>query len=289
MLVKFKNFTKGKDMEKINVCCDSACNLPQNYAEEKNIKIFYIPTIIKGEEYKQVSNEFLFDSVAKTGELPKTAAPSTKDYENFFEQYPKDEKVIYFTLSSHMSMLNQNANEATQKYKNVKVIDSLNLSSGIAMQIMKCIHDIENGLTYDEIIKNAESRKSKIRASFIIDKLTHLYKGGRCSSLALFGANLLKIKPEISVIDGKMGVTHKFRGKLDAVIKEYTEELLKKVDNADKEFAFIVYTCIDDEMIEYVKQQLLNAGFESVYPCIASNTIAVHCGEGTLGIMYMDK
>lgn len=281
--------TKGKIMEKINVCCDSSCDLPQNYASEKKIKIMYIPIIVEGEEYKNVDNQFLFDSVAKTGELPKTAAPSTKDYENLFESYPKNENVIYFSLSSHMSLLNQNANEAAKSFKNVKVIDSLNLSSGIAMQVMKCIEDIESGLTYNEVLKNALTRQEKVKASFVIDKLTYLYKGGRCSALALFGANLLKIKPEISVVNGKMGVSRKFRGKLDAVIKDYVELSLKNVENADKSNAFIDYTAIDDETIEYVKQQCLNAGFKNVYACIASSTIAVHCGEGTLGIMYMEK
>ena len=100
--------------------------------------------------------------------------------------------VIYFSLSSHMSLLNQNANEAAKSFKNVKVIDSLNLSSGIAMQVMKCIEDIESGLTYNEVLKNALTRQEKVKASFVIDKLTYLYKGGRCSALALFGANLLK-------------------------------------------------------------------------------------------------
>lgn len=273
---------------KINVCCDSSCDLPKGYAEQNGIKTLYIPVIIKGEEHINVDNKTLFDSVKETGELPKTAAPSKDNFIDFFNQFPKDEKVIMFTLSSDLSSLYSHAKEAEQEFDNVVVIDSKNLSSGIALQVLACVDDVNAGLSYDDVVQRALDRVKKANATFVIDTLKYLHKSGRCSTLKLLGANLLKIKPEISVIDGKMTMTKKYKGKINNVIKDYASDKMA-VDNTNKKYIFITHTMQDDSILDEMTQFCKANGYENVYETTASSTIAVHCGDNTLGLLFLEN
>lgn len=273
---------------KINVCCDSSCDLPKGYAENNGIKTLYIPVIIKGEEHLNVDNNMLFDSVKETGELPKTAAPSKDDFVKFFGQYPKDEKVIMFTLSSELSSLYSHAKEAEQEFDNVTVIDSQNLSSGIALQVLACVDDVNDGMSFDDVVKRALDRVKKANATFVIDTLKYLHKSGRCSTLKLLGANLLKIKPEISVIDGKMTMTKKYKGKINNVIKDYASDKMS-ISDTNKKYIFITHTMQDDSILDEITRVCREHGYENVYETTASSTIAVHCGENTLGLLFLQN
>jgi DegV family protein with EDD domain len=155
--------------------------------------------------------------------------------------------------------------------------------------VLSCIDKIKKNKKIEAILKEIEQEIPKIQASFIISNLKYLYKGGRCSAVAVLGANVLMIKPKIKLVDGKMIVNRKYMGKYNAVIQKYVKDLLIEYKNINKERVFITYTSEDSELNNKIKENLLAQGFKEVYFNFAGATIASHCGEGCLGVLFMEK
>ena len=168
---------------------------------------------------------------------------------------------------------------------NVYVIDTKSLSSGSALLILSCIDKIAEGKNIETIIQELEQEVEKVQASFLVDTLKYLHKGGRCSSVALLGANLLQIKPRISLVDGKMQVTKKYMGSIEKALIKYAKEMLADV-KPNKKRAFVTSSSPVGCSTE-IKQMLIDYGFEEVYEAQAGATIATHCGKKTLGILYI--
>lgn len=279
---------------KIKITADCTCDLTQDMVENLNVGIKPVNIIMNDKEYLDGVNitlPELFKMFKETGQLPKTSACNPVEYEEFFNEQLKSDggydAIIHFSLSSGISCLNQNANVASQAFDNkVWVIDSQTLSTAIALQIFYAHELIQKGLSVQEIVNKVEARKTNAQASFVIDTLKFLYKGGRCSALSMFGANILGIKPSIIVKDGKMGVGKKFRGKYDKVVLEYVDYILETYKNPDRKRVFITYTTLDNpEIIDQIKAKL-QGKFDEILVSSAGCTIGSHCGPNTLGILF---
>lgn len=276
--------------QKYILAVDSACDFPQGYAKEHGIHVMTLATILNGVEHETLDNTKVLQYVKETGEIPKTAAPSIEMIEDMFVSLlDRAEKVIYFALSSGISSTYNNAVKAAEKFDAVTVIDSKNLSSGIALQVMVAERLIKEGKTHEEIVSGIKDAVVKTRSSFVIDSLKLLYKGGRCSKLALLGANLLKIKPSIVVNDGSMGVGKKYRKKITQVAQNYVRDVLDNGEEKDMTNVFITYTTFDQSIVDILVQMARDAGFKNVYTAVASATITCHCGANTIGILYIAK
>lgn len=276
---------------KIGLSIDSACDLPQELIDKYNIYITRYFIMLGDKECVDgvdVNASVIYDYVKNTGVLPKTAAISIDAFsEHFRSLADKFDHVIHFTLSSEMSSSHRNAVEASKEFKNVHVVDSASLSSGIALLVLSCIDKIEAGKDIDTILTELEEEKPKVQASFLVDTLKFLYKGGRCSALSSIFASVLKIKPKILVENGKMGVAKKYMGNINSSLIKYVEETLK-LNNPDKKRAFCTHSS-DMEISSKIVQMLKDYGFEEVYDCQASSTISSHCGPNTLGILFINK
>lgn len=291
MLEKIKINFKEKIM-KIAISSESTIDLTKELLEK--YEIHSIPfTILLGEEMGldgDVSPREIFDFVEKTKVLPKTSAVNEEQFKSHFEKLLQSyDAVIHISLSSDMSSAYANAKSVSQSFKNVFVIDSKSLSTGIALLAIYAQKLAKIGLKPEEIVKKVEAKVPYVQASFVLKKLNYLYKGGRCSSLAYFGANLLGIKPQIIVKNGKMGSYHKYRGTMEKVVKDYCQDTLKEFNNPDLDVAFVTYTVATDEMIENAVNALKQAGFKNIYITTAGATISSHCGEYTLGILYINS
>ena len=176
-----------------------------------------------------------------------------------------------------------------QEYNNVMVVDSKSLSTGIALLAIKARQLANQNLTLPAIYQKVCELVPKVQASFVVKKLDYLRKGGRCSALAYLGANLLSIRPQIMVKEGSLGVHKKYVGKMEKVISTYCSDVLKEFPNPDKSVAFLTYTTASDEMIANAKQALMDKVFEHIYETKAGATIASHCGENTLGILFLNE
>lgn len=278
---------------KIKITADSTVDLSQDLAEKYNIGI--IPLCVNlGEQVfedgKTIVPEQIYEFVDKTKTLPKTSAVNTEKYQVCFENYLSQgyDAIIHFNLSSDMSITYQNAKLASENLKNVFVVDSANLSTGIGVQVLYASELAQSG-KYDakQIVEKVENRKTNVCAGFILDKLEYLYRGGRCSAVSMLGANLLKLKPIIEVHDGKMGMYGKCLGKFDKCVLKYVSQTLNKYNNPDNTRIFITHTKIDPEIVESVKKYLQeNTNFKEIIETTAGSTITSHCGPNTIGILY---
>lgn len=278
---------------KIIVTTDSTSDLPREFLEKYNIGV--MPLIVNlgdNDHYDGVDFEIekIFQYVNKTGVLPKTAARSSLNYKEFFENSLKEHKadaLIHFSLSSNLSCSYENAKTAGEEMNNVWVINTKSLSSGCGLLALSCADKISQGKEIDLILKEIEKEIDKVQASFIISNLKFLHKGGRCSSIAAFGANILMIKPKIRLAEGKMVVDKKYMGKYHTVVQKYLQDLLSEYRDIDKKRVFITYTSHDEELNLKLKKELQEQDFEQIVTNFAGATIASHCGENCLGVLFM--
>ena len=278
---------------KIAISAESTADLSKELIEKYEVSILPYEITLGDKTFYdgELTTQEMFDYVDKTGVLPKTTAINSFRYTEYFEDLLKThDAVIHISLSSGITSSTQNAINAASEIKNCYVIDSKSLSSGIALLVIYAKVLADKGLDPKTIYEKVSARVPYVQASFIVERLDYLHKGGRCSSVALLGANLLKIRPRIVVKndDGKMISDKKYRGKMGQVIEKYCNETLVEFGNHDTSIAFVTYTTATEEMITAAKTALDNAGFTTVIECKAGGTIASHCGANTLGILFFN-
>lgn len=276
---------------KIAVSAESTCDLSKDLIEKYDVKIIPYHVILGEEEYQDdgsLSSQELFEFVDKNGILPKTAALTVGEYEDYFKNILKDyDAVIHITLSSRITSSVGNCEMAAKNCQNVFVIDSKSLSTGIGLLVLSCAEKIKAGLEVKQIVNELLQEVERVQASFVVNTLKYLHKGGRCSAIALLGANLLKIKPKIALIDGKMEVVKKYMGKLDDVLVRYCNDLLND-NNPNLNRVFVTYSsrvAATDKIIQILKDY----GFKEVYETQAGCTICSHCGRDTLGVLFLNR
>lgn len=276
---------------KIAITAESTIDLTKDLLEKYNIKTTPFTVILGENEFKdgEISQEDIFKFVAENKILPKTSAINEAQYTDFFEEQLKNnDAVVHISLSSCISTAYSQAKEASSKMQNVYVVDSQSLSTGIALLAIYARKLADDGNVAEKVWSKVNERVPAVQASFVVKKLDYLHKGGRCSSVAYFGANILQIRPQIIVKEGKMDVHRKYMGKMEKVITNYCKDTLNEFNTPDLDTAFVTYTTASPEMIEIAKKALKERGFKNIYETRAGATITSHCGENTLGILYIN-
>ena len=278
-------------MKKIAISLDSACDLSKELIEKYDFKI--IPFGVNlGDKFfydGEISPEEIFEYADNNKTLPKTNAVNEEAFKEHFAKILNDyDAIIHFSISSEMSSAYQNAVNASKNFKNVYVVDSRTLSTAISLEAIYAKKLTETMDDPAKIVELVKKRIPAVQASFIIERLDYLYKGGRCSGLALLGANLLKIRPEIEVLNGNMKNTEKFRGKMADCVTKYCRATLEKYNHPDKSVIFITHSVADKELVDAAKAVVSEYGFENVYDTTAGCTVSSHCGKNTLGILYIN-
>lgn len=279
---------------RIKITSDSTCDLSNELIEKNNIRIIPLSITYGAEAYKDgvdITPDDIFRRVESGGGIGSTAAVNVQEYVDIFTELLKDyDAIIHFTISSDMSSCYQNACIAAQNLSNVYVIDSLNLSTGIGHLVLDAAELAGEGKQPEEIVRIIENKREKLDVSFVISTLEYLSKGGRCSAVAAFGANLLKIRPCIEVKNGKMGVGKKYRGSFEKCLTQYVQDKLENKDSLDLKRIFITDSGVPEEVRLAVREQVLSiAPFEEVIHTRAGCTVSNHCGPGTLGILFYRK
>ena len=277
---------------KIAISTESTCDLTNELIKENNLFVVPFNVILGEQEFKddnQLTQKMLYDFVAKTNVLPKTAAISDFEFENHFKNIFDNgyDAIIHLSISSNLSSSFANAKRVSEKMKNVFVVDTKSLSTGIGLLVLSAIDKVKQNRNPEEIVSEIVSQIPLVQASFVINNLRYLYKGGRCSSLALLGANILKIKPQIVLTNGKMIVGKKYRGKHNEVLEIYSKDILRD-NKPDLERVFITSSSkveFERDMVKIVK----DFGFKNVYITSAGATICSHCGPDTIGILFINK
>ena len=278
----------------IKITADSTCDLTDELCDKYDISIAPLYIIMDGKDHKdglEISPEDIYKYVDRTGEIPKTAAVSVADYIDIFTKYTQQGKtVVHINISSHFSTCNQNANIAAKEVGNVYVVDSLNLSTGTGLLAIEGAELAREGIPADEIKARLDELAPKVESSFVIETLKYLHMGGRCSSVAALGANLLKLRPCIEVQDGKMNVGKKYRGNYAKCLEQYITDRLSGRDDLANKRIFITHSGCDDEIVAIARNTVKKyAEFDEILETIAGCTITSHCGPNTLGILFINK
>ncbi len=281
---------------KVKIVSDSTCDLSPELIEKYDIDIMPLYVSMNDETKKdgvEVTPEDIYSHVEKTGVLPKTAAPNLSDYISLFEKWHNQGySIVHFSISGEFSSAYHNATLAAEEVGDVYVVDSRNLSTGQGLVVLHGADLAEAGKSAAEIKEECDKLTPKVEASFVVDSIDYLHKGGRCSSVAALGANLLKLKPCIEVIDGKMTSAKKYRGKIDSVIIDYVSDRLKGREDIEKNRIFITHTKCNPETVKEVRDkinELLPNCFAEILETTAGCTITSHCGPNTLGVLFVRK
>lgn len=282
-------------MKTVAIIADTTCDLSFELKEKYQIKTFPLHIHLGDKEYSDgidISPDDIYRWSDENKATPKTSAISPAEAEEVLKTALEEaESVICFCISDQMSSTGNVLRLAVQELEaedKVFVIDSKSLSTGIGLQIIEAAVLAEQGMPVKDIVEYIENIKPRVRASFVVDTLTYLYRGGRCSGLAALAGGALKLHPLISVIDGKMLPGKKYRGKMNRVIIDYVKDMEADLKNAKADRVFITHSGCEEEVIDAVKAELgaLNY-FKEILVTRAGSVITSHCGPGTLGVLFI--
>lgn len=281
----------------VKIISDSTCDLSPELVERYNIDILPLNVLLGDKEYqdgKNITPEEIFKWADENKTTPKTSAPTMDTAVEMIKPYVEEGmEVVCFCISESMStsgnVMRMVARELEAEDK-VTVIDSANLSTGIGLMVIEAAIMASEGKSSSDIKAAIEILKPKVRASFVVDTLTYLYRGGRCSAIAAMAGSVLKLHPKIVVENGAMDATKKYRGKLAAVIMSYVKDMEDELKNARNDRVFITHSGCDREIVEGVKEYLRELGiFNEILETRAGGVVSSHCGPGTLGVLFISK
>jgi len=277
---------------RIKISADSTCDLPQDLVDRYDIGIIPLYIIMDEKPYKdrlEISVQDVFNYVESGAGMTRSNAVNISEYQEHFTEWRKEyDAVIHLSISNHFSACNQSARIAAEDFENVYIIDTLNLSTGSGHVVLDAAIMAEKGMDAKNIVEELETLVTRVEASFVIGTLKYLHKGGRCSSVAALGANLLKLNPCIEVIEGKMEVGKKYRGSFDKIILQYVEDKLSGREDIDNKRIFVTYPpSMKQELItEVVNKVKTIRDFDEVICCDAGCVISNHCGPICVGILF---
>lgn len=279
---------------KIKILADSTCDLSPAQIAQHDIDIVPLSVIKNGEAFLDgitITPADIFTHVETGGDLCSTNACNIDSYQELFAKYAAEyDGVIHINIGSNFSCCYQNACIAAEDFPNVRVIDSQNLSTGQGLVVLEACRLAKTCESLEEIVEKLNAFVPKVEASFLLDQLKYMVKGGRCSSVAALGANLLNLKPCIEVRDGKMSAVKKYRGSYAKCLASYVKERLADREDIRRTELFLTYTSVSDESLAAVKEAIAAYGnFETVYETVAGCTVSCHCGPGTLGVLFVRK
>ena len=280
-------------MRKVIIATDSCCDLSEEIIKKYDIRVLPLIVTLGNETYSDGVDVFpkdIYRYVEKTGVLPKTAARSVGEFINFFKPFVDDGcDVVFIGIGSELSSTMQNVAIAGKELGHIYYADSENLSTGIALSLLKACDLRDEGMAAENIVAKVASETKYMNVSFIIDRLDYLYKGGRCSAVSALGANLLKLHPCIEVRNGKLGVGKKYRGNYKDILVSYINDRLSEEGiQIVRKRVFITHTCVDypEYVAACVEATKATGLFDDVFDTAAGATIASHCGPNTLGILF---
>ena len=277
---------------KIAISVESTVDLSKELIKQYNLEMIPFTVLLGEDAYLDgdITSQDIFKFVDEKKILPRTSAINDFQYREYFDDLLAKgyEAIIHISLSSEISSSCSHAQLASTKYDNVYIIDSRSLSTGIALQAIYACKLRDKGYKPQEIVDKVKARIPYVQASFVIQTLEYLHKGGRCSGLLRLGAALLRIKPQIIVSDGKMAPAKKYFGRKSQNIASYCKDTLEQFANPDLSVAFVTHTQATPEMVAVAINALKERGFKTIYETSAGATITSHCGPMTLGILFIN-
>lgn len=285
------------NVKDIAITTDSTCDLPQRFIDENDITVVPLTVLLGDTVYRDgvdIKPDDVYSFVEKTGKLPKTSAVTPAEYFEVFKQLTDEgKKVVHIGFSSGLSSSFQNACVAASEFDNVFCVDSKTLCTAQGLLVLKACDYRAKGMDAKKIADRVTKLVPKVSATFVLDGLEYLHKGGRCSSVARFGANVLGIKPSIAVDNqtGKLEVSKKYRGKIELVYKQYIADRMNEIKRIQPDRVVIAESGgVSSQIIAFAKGVIEGKDkFNQVIVADAGCTISSHCGPKTFAIFYIKK
>ncbi len=279
---------------KIKIISDSTCDLSAQLVEKYDIAIVPLTIVKDGQAYADgvtITPADIFAHVANGGDLCSTTAMNAGEYAEYFAKYANEyDGIIHINIGSGFSSSYQNACIAAEDFPNVRVVDSQNLSTGQGLVVLKACELAQSCTDLDQLQRDIQAYTPKVEASFLLDQLQYMVKGGRCSAAAALGANLLNLKPCIEVRDGKMSVVKKYRGNYAKCLASYVKDRIADRDDLVRDTLFVTRTPVTEQCHQAVAEAVDQyADFKNIYWTEAGCTVSCHCGPGTLGVLFVRK
>ena len=279
----------------VKIVSDSTCDLSAELVERYGIEIIPLHIILGEKEYEDgvdIDPDTIYKWSDEHGTTPKTSAPGIERVTEVFGRYKAaGDDVVAFTISSDMSTTSnvmKLAAEDIDYEDHVFVVDSRSLSTGIGLLVLEAACMAKDGMAAGEIVSKVSELIPRVRASFVVDTLVYLQRGGRCSGLTAMLGSILKLHPRIAVTEGVMGPEKKYRGKMHRVVSEYVQDMEKDLKSAKKDRVFITHSGCDEMIVESVRSYLLDMDyFDEVLVTRAGGVVSSHCGYGTLGVLFI--
>ena len=279
----------------VKIISDSTCDLSQELLERYDIAVLPLQVTLGDESYEDGVNitvDEIYQWADENKTTPKTAAPAIETAASVLAPWlDAGNDLICFSVSESMSTSANVMRLAAKELKatdRVTVIDSQNLSTGGGLLVIEAAILAKEGKSAEEITAHVKALRPLESSSFVVDTLTYLHCGGRCSSVAALAGGMLKLHPKIVVAEGQMGVSKKYRGKMTRVLPEYVEDMKEELMNARTERVFITHSGCEQETLDQVKTILEGLGrFEEIHTTRAGSVISSHCGPGTLGVLFI--
>ena len=278
----------------IRISTDSTCDLPEELLRAHQITVVPLGIAMGGRLYtdgRDITTRDIAAHVSAGGDISTTSAVNAADYEAVFRRLREEcDAVIHVNIGSGFSCCHQNALLAAEEVPGVYPVDTANLSTGHGLLVLAAAEAAERGCSVDEILELLRGMIPRVEASFVLDRLDYMSKGGRCSAVTALGANLLRLHPCIEVTDGRMGVTRKFRGSMEKVVADYIRQRLTGRTDIDRSRAFLVHTCDDPRLVETAEAVLRELNiFDELLHARVGCTVFSHCGPNTLGVMFLRR
>lgn len=279
----------------VSIVADSTCDLSRELLEKYKVKIIPLHILLGEKEYEDgvdLRPEEIYAWADDHKTTPKTSAPSVETVmQTFRPLLDKGDDIVCFSISESMSTTANVMRLAARQLEaedRIIVVDSANLSTGIGLLVLEAARMALQGKTAEEIVAETERLKPKVRASFVVDTLTYLHRGGRCNGLEAMAGSMLKLHPKIVVSEGKMSSSKKYRGKIDKVILAYAKDMEEQLLQARKERVFITHSGCPEKTVLMVEQYLQSLSrFDEILITRAGGVISSHCGPGTLGVLFI--
>ncbi len=277
----------------IKIISDSTCDLSKELIQEYGIEVFPLHIHLGDDEFQDGVNItpdeiYAWSDLNKT--TPKTSAASISDVVSVYEKFPDDELIVFCisgTMSTTINVLRLAA-EDLEREDQIYIIDSKNLSTGIGLLVLEAARMAKEGMAAKDIVEVINALIPKVRASFVVDTLTYLHRGGRCSGVAALAGGALKLHPQLNVVDGAMLPGKKYRGTIQKVIMSYVKDMEEELKTANKNRVFITHSGCEQEIVDEVYTYLKDLNiFDEICITRAGGVVSSHCGPGTLGVLYI--
>ncbi|MDR0381648.1 MAG: DegV family protein [Oscillospiraceae bacterium] len=279
----------------VKIIADSTCDLAPETLARLDVSIVPLYVTLDDKSYRDgldLTPEGIYRFFAETKRTPRTSAVSVWDFLQVMAPVAEEgREIVYISISSDLSTSFQNAEIAAREFPQTRIraVDSRSLSTGVGLLVLKAARMAREGRSADEIANELTRLCDRVHASFLVDSIDFLYRGGRCNALEALGANLLRLRPSLVLTGGRIEPGVKYRGSLVDCVRKYTLGVLAEMQRPDPSCAFITHTKMDPALVDTVRELVANTGhFREICETTAGCVITSHCGENTLGVLYME-